>query len=370
MDSASPFTLLCSRCSSVLSPSRDRLIICATCGSKFPVLADNIPVLVENPDDHCAMAGGEMLATIQYVDSLLVKQERELERCKRPQALRRLMDALRTSSAVVKQLLSMISQRWPSKPLVKDRPPGLTTRMNLMYFVRDWGGRSSAESVIADIMATLRRQLPQTAKRDTALVLGAGTGRFAWELTADFTNVLALDWSIASALSYALLKTGPVALHELNELNVATVEDVAVPVTCEIPPRGGSKDPDRLARLHWVVADGQKAPLSAESCATVFSIYFSDQVLADVLVNEVWRLLCPGGVFVHFGVLGYDHGIFDEMLSAEELCARFVDRGFQVAPCEWAPHLFPSSQSLVQVRMNAFAFRAVKPIPADAPATC
>jgi SAM-dependent methyltransferase len=337
-------------------------ITCTSCGNSYPILADGIPVLIDNAEDHCATAVAEMLAEIQYVDSVLLQQESRLATgCKRPQALGKLLDAMRARSVVVNRLLQLLPPRWPIEQLMKSRPTGLSTRMILQYLVRDWSGRARAEAVISDVMAALRRQLGSACGRETALVLGAGTGRYAWELSAEFANVLALDWSISSALSYTLLTQGPLDLHEVNEQNVATVEDIAVPARCEIPPRAGQPDRQRLSRLRWLIADGRKTPLAAGSCSALFSVYFSDLLLADALVNEAWRLLRPGGAFVHLGVLGYEHGNFDEMLTAEELCARFVARGFHVTPCEWVPHFFWSSQRLVQVHMNAFAFSAVKP---------
>lgn len=359
---AAPFTLRCVRCGAALGAADDTHRACTGCGKRYPLLAPGLPLLVEDSEEHSAAAVAELLGQVEYIDYVISHLEGQLAAgSRRPQALHRILDMMRASAVLLRKLLGMLPHLWTIEQLTK--PRAFSTKLDLQYLVRDWGGRPQAEATVAQVLAAVRRQLElaHTGQRDTALVLGAGTGRFAWELTADFTDVLALDWSTASALSYALLAQGPIDLHERNDQNVATVEDLAVPVRCELPPRGAPPDPARRARLHWVIADGRRVPLAEASCSAVLSIYYTDLVPPDALIEEAWRLLRPGGVFVHFGSIGYERGAYEEMPTAEELQALFAARGFTVTPCEWAPHLFWPSQRLVQMHMNAFSFAAVKP---------
>lgn len=353
---------LCVHCRAILSAPGDGRIACAVCRKSYPLLAGGIPLLVADPEDHTAAAVAELLRGLEYRESLIAHLESRLAAgSRRPRALQRILELVRRNAALMSRLLALLPSVWPIDELTKPRPQA-PTQLNPQYLIRDWGGEPQSEATIAEVMAALRRQLAATPQRDAVLVLGAGTGRYAFELTADFAEVLALDWSIPSVLGYVLLRDqGPLELCELNEQNVATVDDLGAPVTCELLPRGQPKDAERLARLRWLVADGQQAPLTAASCSAVVSAYFSDLVPPDVLVEEAFRLLRPGGAFVHFGPLGYEQGDFEDLLTAEELCDRFAERGFTVTPTEWVPHLYWPTRRLVQPHMRAFAFAARKP---------
>lgn len=351
---------VCILCGSGLPAPNSSHVQCTGCRTGYPMIAPGIPMLLENPDDHCAIAVAELLGQAEYIASAIhFLEDRLAVGGKRPQALRRILDMMRASSELVRKLLSMLPSEWPSEQLT--RPLPYSIQLDLQYLVRDWGGRPKAEGTIASVMSALRRQLVHAPLRDSVLVLGAGTGRYAWELTADFTDVLALDWSIASVLSHTLVAQGSINLHERNEQNVASIEDLAIPVRCTLPSSEGLPREERLSRLRWVVADGRRVPLPPESCAVVLSAYYSDVVLPDVLLQEAWRLLRPGGTFVHFGPLGYQHGDLEEMPTAEEFMALFAERGFSVTPCEWVPHWFWPTERLFQAHINAFAFSAVKP---------
>lgn len=357
-----PPAFLCVHCDAILSAPGESSVACAVCRKSYPLLAGGIPLLVAEPEDHMAAAVAELLHGVEYRDAVAEHLEARLQAgSRRPRALGRILELVRASSAFLSRLLTMLPNVWTVEQITKPRPHAVP-QLNPQYLIRDYSGQPKSEAAIAEVMAALSRQLAHTAQRDSVLVLGAGTGRYAFELAASFASVLALDLSIPSVLSYSLLEQGPLSLHEMNEQNVATVDEIAVPVTCELPPHGGPRDDARRARLRWVVADGRKVPLTAGSLSAVVSAYFSDQVPPDGLVEEVFRLLRPGGVFVHFGPLGYEHADFEDMLTAEEFCERFAERGFAVTPREWVPHLYWPTQRLVQPHMNAFSFAAVKPV--------
>jgi hypothetical protein len=55
----------------------------------------------------------------------------------------------------------------------------------------------------------------------------------------------------------------------------------------------------------------------------------------DVLLREAHRVLCDGGVFIHFGTLGYHHGDLSEMLSVGDVRHAFELAGFEIEAERW-----------------------------------
>ncbi len=284
MAEASRAVFACPGCGQTLGgPVAGQRIVCTRCGLGFPLLVTGIPVLVHpgDPDERCTAAARGLYHQLDASDLLASTLAGQLAAgARRPQALRRVERAATLQSTFIRRLLGALDHTWP---VAKAGPAGLRAasiaeELDLAYFVRDWSHAASAEASIATVMASVARQLAASSARDTAVVLGAGAGRFAWELTSIFAQVVAVEWSIASALAWAVLGRGALDLCELEAQNVASVDDICAPIRCSLEPDGAPPDPARLARLAWLVADARRTPLAAGSASAVVSIYFTDRV--------------------------------------------------------------------------------------------
>jgi SAM-dependent methyltransferase len=186
-----------------------------------------------------------------------------------------------------------------------------------------------------------------------ALVLGAGVGRLAEAVGGQGWTTIALESALAMAAAVVRLRRGPLRAHDVLTRNARLTEDGARPFEA----RAGRGDD-----VAYVLGDALRAPLPAASVSLVVSVYFTDVVPVFDLIAEVWRLLRPGGRFVHVGPLGYHHDDLTQHLSARELLDAFADAGFTVDGPRWAPspHL-DAAGSLQRCGFDNLVFRAEKP---------
>jgi len=348
----------CPRCRGPLAPPEDHRTRCTGCGRSYPMLVANIPVLLPSPDPHEHLAGAA--ATLQrhlgIANEARVTLTAQLAFTRRPAVIPRLVAGAEATSLLLRRQLGALDHTWP---LARAHQTANVARhpLNFTYLLRDWTRQPYAEETIAAVTASLRRAVGD-ASGGVGVMLGAGLGRYAWELAPCFDKIVAVDLSVSSALLIALLTKGDLDFCELDEQNVAAVADVCSPVRCSL-----CAHPDERARhdrLALAVADGCALPLRDGAARTVLSVYFTDRVSPRALLDETVRLLPPGGRFVHFGPFGYDHGNVEEMLTAEELCTALEARGFEIVLREWVPHILVPSRRLVQPFVRAFACAAIR----------
>jgi SAM-dependent methyltransferase len=322
------------------------------------MLVSNIPVLLAapDPDDHLAGAAATLQRHLTMANEAHASLTAQLAFTRRPAVIPRLVAGAEATSLLLRRLLGALDHTWP---LARAQRPGAATRhpLNFTYLLRDWSRQPYTEETIVLVTASLRRAIAG-AVGGTAVMLGAGLGRYAWELAPELEKVVAVDLSVSSALLYAVLAKGDIDFCELDEQNLAAIDDVCRPVRCTL-----CAHPDeaaRLDRLAWAVADGCAVPMRDGSASTLLSVYFTDRVSPRTLLDEAVRLLAPGGRFVHFGPFGYEHGNVEDMLTAEELCTALEERGFEIALREWVPHILVPSRRLVQPFVRAFACAAIR----------
>ena len=78
-------------------------------------------------------------------------------------------------------------------------------------------------------------------------------------------------------------------------------------------------------------------------------------------LEQVRRLLKPGGLFLNYGPLRYVRGDMDNMLSGEEILALFEAAGFEiVASATVSNTQFADPVSLTSLTSHNFVFAARK----------
>ena len=172
------------------------------------------------------------------------------------------------------------------------------------HMLRDYAWQPEVDEVAAS-WARLKAVFPPDFKAGNTLVLGAGTGRLAWQFATELdssASVLALDVNPLPFLVTRLLMAGEEV--RLTELPAHPRKSNLVAVTrrlaCALPP---------TPRVKFVLADALDPPVALGRWDTVVAPWFVDEVPTDAaVVPELARsLLREGGSFICMGPLLYDN---------------------------------------------------------------
>ncbi|MBU6428907.1 MAG: methyltransferase domain-containing protein, partial [Cyanobacteria bacterium REEB65] len=97
------------------------------------------------------------------------------------------------------------------------------------------------------------------------------------------------------------LRRGPVPVVQVNTRTPVSDDAIVVELMAQLPDDA----PTVLPRIAYPVADASAMPLANGSQAAVVAIFFSDIVPLQVLLQEITRVLQPGGRLICFGPLVY-----------------------------------------------------------------
>jgi SAM-dependent methyltransferase len=139
-----------------------------------------------------------------------------------------------------------------------------------------------------------------------------------------------------------LLRKGPLSVCDLTTRNASDAASQAHFFEARARPTGARRVPP----VRYAVADATALPFADRSWPLVVSAYFTDVLPLSRLLPELWRVLAPGGRFVHVGPLGYHFDDLAEHLPADELVDAFRFAGFEVGPRRWMTsthHRLPGS---------------------------
>jgi carnosine N-methyltransferase len=203
---------------------------------------------------------------------------------------------------------------------------------DLKYLKRDWGWSDSAEEQIKILTDNLNNGLDGSFDGNgDAVFLGAGLGRFAFNLAHLFSKVYAIDKSFSMAYHFNKLIKEDIEFFEILPKNVYSSSDSVGKIRTTIyPPHLEKKNVNqRIDKIEYIVSDVQKLPFDSVSVSAVFSIYFTDVIALKLWLPEVNRILKVDGFFIHLGPLDYFFSDISEMLSAEEVRTVFEENGFE-----------------------------------------
>lgn len=341
---------------------------CAHCGQVTMTIHD-IPVLVSDTTAYIR----EM---ISLYSSFVDKKNDELkslsgkagESNRRQVYFETLQQALIHNNTLIGEVLEMLLPHLSTKDLLhlKKSPVHNPIFKDFAYLKRDWCGLAPGEQQLSIIESSLKKilqeHLPVT---DRALVLGSGLGRIALSLCDHFEDVLATDLSYSMIYFFKEILAGrEIDFHEINYNNILYDQDVATPLRASLSSVPRSSLPAATngeGTLHSFISDVQKLPLANASIDAVFSVYFTDVMAFRLLFKDIDRCLRPGGIFIHFGPLGYNFSDTGEMLAANEIKNFMQERGYVVLKDELveAGHL-ASDTSLLQTSFRNWVFVARK----------
>jgi len=319
--------LACPRCAASLDCSRLR---CDACALDYPKVA-GIPWLFADP----AGALAEWRTRIDHARARLTyDRERAIQALATTTAahtrrrLERLAQGNASQAQALATLLAPLAAQTPPAALethlaLKARLPtsqGLTSYYSNLFRDWCWGdaeNRASADAVLAALGT-------DTAAR---LVLGAGACRLAYDLhrASHGGTTHALDFNPLLLLAAERIVRGETL--ELTEFPIAprTLDDVAVARTLAAPAPAD-------ARLQLVLADADRPPLRSAAFDCVVAPWFVD--VADEplpsLARRVNALLAPGGRFIVFGSLSFEHADPARRYSKAEALEHVASAGFRI----------------------------------------
>lgn len=245
-------------------------------------------------------------------------------------------------------------------------PDALMSYYTLIH--RDWGWAPEVDEVTPALDA-IEAVLPSDFRLGTTLVLGAGTGRLAWELglrRGDEAPIVALDVNpLPLLVTRRLMQGKPTALYELpghpRRSSVAAIER-SLDASTEPPPG-----------LSLVLGDGLSPPVARGRFDTVITPWFVDQVPHDVatLPPVIRQVLREGGSWINQGPLVYDPARTapEHRYCADELLEIVAAAGFQVRAATYEKMAYLASPVSTQGRTETvLTMHAVMREPGSQPA--
>ncbi len=241
------------------------------------------------------------------------------------------------------------------------------TLKDFIYLRRDWCFTDEGEKQLEIINNSIKDEIVQIrANTDSALFIGCGVGRLAFDFLDIYKKVYATDKSFSMIWHLKkLLKKNTIDFYCPQEKNILELENVANKNTAQIPK---NRINDTIDRFYPFVSDVLDLPFSSKSVGSIYSIYFTDVIALKLWFNEIDDKLVDEGLFIHFGPLDYFFSDEREMLTAEEFRLFFENNGYitVIDKVVETPHLEDSNSISYKVYRNWF-FIAQKNITKSSP---
>jgi carnosine N-methyltransferase len=360
--------LSCRTCSTLLHVVENphKAYHCTSCNEWYPVVLD-VPVLIKNPSAFLAR-------TFIYNDNFIRYHQGKIAEIAaiinsgqgRAPHLLQLQTAMESNLGYLKVLQDAINpfiKKEELFDLLQSKEEISFYGGTLDYLKRDWTWGEDGErelKLIYDTLAGFVEKYPELDK-SKALVIGAGAGRTAWDLCKLYDDVYAVDSSFCLVSYFHALLRNNIRFYHVNDRNVYSVNEIAMPYEASLHPPIAVDKPSTKGKMTFFAGYATKIFLPSASLNLVTSIYFTDILPFRDLLKEVSRLLKPGGLFMHFGPLGYHFANPENCFSAEEIKEILQDNHFSIREEARvvASHTY-SGVSMTMNVLNNWAFVAVK----------
>jgi carnosine N-methyltransferase len=359
-----PDELICLNCRSLMAGSAKPLL-CFHCNASYQN-PGHIPVLMKDSKGYIASLYAQYARHLQAEQILLTRlvAAREADPLRR-NTLRNQQNALEANREYIKriQAILQIEVDVEKLALLLHEPDTVSYAAEFDYLRRDWcwmpEGEEELDLLKNTLMELIRDQAPDT---EAALVIGAGTGRLAWDIRHVFNKVNAMDRSYLMAHQFHTLFEEDIRFFEIRTKNLMRTGDgVRMLRASLLPPWEDTIEVRDQENVCYFVADANDIPLADQSMSCILSVYFTDVVPLRPFLKEIKRVLKPTGLFVHFGPLDYHFEDTAKRLSAEEVKVQFLAAGFDLIDQRvvTSQHL-KSVGSMTTKSYDNWAFAAVK----------
>lgn len=368
--------LACPRCDRTPLATKQKLLHCPACKTDFPVIGE-IPWLFAEPDASLGEWRNRLHFALQQLAHEAKRLQGELAAKQLGELTRRRLELMRSATEQHRQTLQRLlspvdiqamQASYESHLALRTRLPadqGLNTYYANAHRDWCWGDRENRAST-DQLQAALQVTSPADAKLGDTAVLGAGACRLAYDLHQSFGTgrLVAMDFNpLLMFIARQVLRGEPLALHEFP-LAPKTLEDAAVLRELAAPAAVRSG-------FQLLFADVLRPPLADAALDTVVTPWLIDIVSEDfpAFAARVNRLLKPGGRWLNFGSLAFDHPRRARRYSVEEVLAMLADAGFEPVNVCQAEIPYMNSPASRHGRLETvFTFCATKAWEADRPA--
>ncbi len=358
--------LACPRCDQAPLAETDGVLRCKGCKTRFPSV-NAIPWLFAEPDATLAEWRNRLQFALQQLSQESQRIGGELKKAGLSELTRQRLEQQRTANdqhrTSLRELLMPVDVQsmqadYASHLALRTRLPsdqGLNTYYANVHRDWVWGDEENAASVdqIAEALAA-----SGGGETGDAVVLGAGACRLAFDLhrRPGSNRTVAVDFNpLLLLIAQRVMAGEPLELFEFP-IAPKSLDCYAVQQSLCAPEPAGDG-------LHLVLADVLRPPFAAGCADTVVTPWLIDIISEDlpVFAARVNRLLKPGGRWINFGSLAFDHPERARRYSPEEALDFVAAAGFaRPEPRETTIPYMCSPHSRHGRRENAFTFAAVK----------
>lgn len=334
--------LVCLRCSNKLLTT-ETWAHCNSCAIDWPII-DGVPIIVENLET--------------YFRTTIARNETAKSKTFRP-FLHSLENPAAAEKAQLDSLLSAVDAHQanfkffdrllhPLKTKISSRIDFDTSDLDphiggygpvaaVEYLLQDWRSDTNEGLELSNLHLPVERC-------ERAVALGSGAGRALAVLADHVDEVIGIDLSYLLAQSSNLLCQGQfITLHEVRLNHVRQISDRITVHTVG--------DGIVHQNVHVVVGDAIRSPLSAGCADWVVASFLFDLILdGRLLIQEIRRLLRPGGFAVLMTVFGYDHDNLWSYYTPEQIQGLFEEYGFRIMTTTWHAHSYLNSPKSTLIR--------------------
>lgn len=368
--------LACPRCDKTPLANENGKYRCDACKINFPSL-EEIPWLFAEPDASLGEWRNRLHFALQQLssDSQRIKADLTANNVSEltQRRLELQMEAAVKHRNMLREILSPVDIQsmqasYESYLALRTRLPvdqGIHTYYANIHRDWAWGAAENAAS-LQQIKAVAKGGDGDDSQLGDTLILGAGACRLAYDIHMwlDTTRTVAVDFNpLLLLIAKSVMRGDELQLYEFP-IAPKSIEDFSVLRKLSAPEvvREG---------FHLVFGDALRPPCAPKSFDTVVTPWIIDIVNEDLPIQaaRINSLLKPGGRWINFGSLAFEHPDRSRRYSAEETVAIVEQAGFS-APFvseETIPYMCsPASRHGRQE--TVFAFSATKTGDVDAPA--
>ncbi len=360
----------CPRCDRAPLTETGSGLRCDGCKIDFPSV-DGVPWLFAEPDASLGEWRNRLHFALQQLAHQSQRMRSELEDCDRDSLTAKrlgiLIEGADAHRNALRQLLSPVDihsapASYESYLAMRTRLPadqGIATYYANIH--RDWAWGDEENQASLDQIVKVAGDTPLG---DT-LVLGSGASRLAYDVhrQLDTGRTVATDFNPLLILTAKKVTEGNEV--ELYEFPIAprSIEDFAVKRTLKAPERADDG-------LLYVLSDALRPPFGKAAFDTVITPWLID-IIGEALPVQAARinyLLKPGGRWINFGSLAFDHPDARRRYSTEETVDIVSKSGFdspETAEAEIPYMCSPASRH--GRRESVFTFAATKSKDVKAP---
>ena len=301
---------------------------CRRCQRRFPIVHDGLAVLFPCPERVLAKAYLRVRRTAEQLHTESCRLAELFEDSPRSDELMPISGGLCANGRFFAARAADLEEHVSRSELAGIDASTLPASYgyDFHYLDRDWTSPAARGLANPGTWREIDRCLASHEASGKACVLGMGSGRFAVEIAERFEVVCGVDSAYGQVAQFAALRKGDVRFSRIDTRNRVRSGSFVETVTASMPSRLA----DQVERVHCVWADAFDTPFAEDRFDWVFSVYFSDVRPLPELIQEVTRIVKPGGYFVHCGPLQYHFNDPEHHYSYEEFRSIFVANGFEV----------------------------------------